>query len=574
MVQTKKMIAWFLLSSLLIWNFSFSFAADESEKISPEEIKKVETEIIQLQSQLLNTSKSSFEKLSKDFEKLVNYEESWNSKIEFNVDENMFWKANASLNFNNYSIKNATLDSEVSSDIAMKANYAPIYGSWFEIDLKTFASLISKNWEIYAVLKDLDFKVNDTNISKVLDEVKKQFADNKYIKFPTDANSQVALNLIKSFNAKNIFSESEKILSKPLLSVYKKSWDKYILIPTKYACDSYFEVDKKLNFSNAWYTPKTCTEMVYKSFLKEFTKDWELYFMFGKNENTFWIYAKDTDATMDFTLTYNQTKITKIDFVLTPDQMKYKNEWFTLNYKNGEFLKANLYAEKWLYKMDFYSELDENNHFVEIDSKINLNKDFVWNLTVKNKKMNWFFTLKEKGSDYTSDKWEYKLKNIYASKVTGTFDSNNSLETINIKFAWLDIKTKKAFLLWKMNYNNGEFNTYLKYDDMMWKIIFNGTWKIENKYFQIDTDFDFNNLYTAKMNVQIDTRNDKNNWNINLVVNNWAKEVLKMSIVNEWKRIYKDDIKIEIPKDFRELNPEAIMSDIDSNYIDQIEELR
>lgn len=569
MVQTKKMIAWFLISSILIWNFSFSFANDEGEKISPEEIKKVEAEIIQLQSQLLNTWKSSFERFSKDFEKLVNYEESWTSKIEFNVDEDMFWKANASLNFNNLSIKNAILDSEISSDIAMKAKYTPVYWSWFEIDLKTFASLINKNWEIYALLKDLDFKVNDANISKVLDEAKKQFADNKYIKFPTDANSQVALNLIKSFNVKSILSESEKILSQTLLTAYKKSWDKYILIPTKYACDSYFELDKKLNFSNAWYTPKTCTEIVYKSFLKEFTKDWELYFMFGKTENTFWIYSDDNDTIVDLSLKYDQKNITKIDFIMIPDQIKYKDEWFNLHYQNGQFLKANLYAEKWLYKMDFYSELDENNHFVEIDGSINLNKDLIGNINLKNKKMSSFFLLKEKGYDKNS----YKLKNVFALKTNGLFDSNNQLQSITSKFAWIRMTDKKAFLIWKFGYNGENFNIYAKYDDIMWKIVFNWKWKIENKYFQFDTDFDFNNMYTGKMNLEIDVRDNKNNANILFLLNNWGKEILKITMLNEAKREYKNNIIIEAPKDFRELNPEAI-TDIDSNYIDQIEELK
>jgi len=132
--------------------------------------------------------------------------------------------------------------------------------------------MISKDGEIYALLKNLDFKVNDENISKVLEELKTQFSDNKYLKFPSDENSKVVYEYIKNFSLGNFLLEAESVLSKPLLTTYKKSGNKYLLVPTKYACDTYFELDKKLNFSNSWYTPQTCNESTYKSFVKEFIK--------------------------------------------------------------------------------------------------------------------------------------------------------------------------------------------------------------------------------------------------------------------------------------------------------------
>lgn len=577
MIQIKKIIAWWLVLSLFLSYFDISFASNETQKISPDEIKKVETEIIQLQKKLSESGKTYVEKFSQDLDTLMNYEESWNSKIEIHADEENFWKWNMSLKLNHYSIKNARLDTSLSADIDMKADYSPVYGSGFSLNLKTFASFINKNWELYALLKDFDFTINDANISQIADEVKKQFADNKYIKLPSDENTQLALNMIKNFDIKNVFTESDTILSQPLFTPYKKSGDKYLLVPSKYACDTYFELDKKFNFSNPWYTPQTCTQWAYQKFVEKFTQDVEIYLVFGKDENTFWLYSQNTDATVDFTLKYNNTKITKIDLSIIPEQIKFKNEWMSMNYKNGEFLKANLYAEKWLYKMNFYSELDEKNHFVEIDGNINLNKDIIGNITLKNNKINSFLLMKEQWYENNA----YRLKNVFALKTTGNFDTNNQLQNMNMKFAWIHMSDKKVFFLWKFWYNAGNFNVYAKYDDMMWKIVFNGKWKIKNKYFQFDTDFDFNNMYTGKMNLEVDVRDNKNNANILFLLNNWGKEVLKMTLVNEAKREYKNNIIIEAPKDFKEINTSQFINNnwgqweiFDENSLDSIKELQ
>jgi len=67
---------------------------------------------------------------------------------------------------------------------------------------------------MYILFKDLDFKVSDEDIQKKLEEFKKQFNDNKYIKLPADEQS-----ILKNFD----YNQAENVLSKPLLTTYKKS---------------------------------------------------------------------------------------------------------------------------------------------------------------------------------------------------------------------------------------------------------------------------------------------------------------------------------------------------------------
>ncbi|MDD5770124.1 MAG: hypothetical protein PHE25_04085, partial [Candidatus Gracilibacteria bacterium] len=507
MNKYKKIISGLLLSSLFIGNLSFTFADDSTTTILTQEEKiKVENEIVKLQSKLFDSSKTYFEKISSDFNKLTNYEENGNSKIELNVDQDFIGSGSINLNLNNYLIKNVNLDSETSANVDLKANYSPVYGSGFEFNLKTLASLISKDGEVYALLKDFDFKITDKNYEKILQKLKDEFSDNKYIKLPSDKNSQIILNAFKSFDPKSFFDQSQEILKKPLLTTYKKSQDKYLLIPTKYACDTYFEIDKQLNISNSWYEPKTCSETVYKSLITNFIKSGDLYLTFGENENIFGFNSdhKISDIiTVNLNLNYNDKNISKINYSVVNSDKIYGG-LFVLNYIRGESLNSNFYAEKGKYKMSFSSKLDENDNFLNIDSSLNFDKNFVGTLTLKDKKINGFYQIKQKGYDYTSSNWDYILKNIYGVKINGNMSSQNTLNNLDVKFAGVNIKNKKAFLVGKVGYNNSNFTTYLKLEDTYTgKFVINGNGKVELIYLKYDFKYDLNSEFNGNFNLEI-----------------------------------------------------------------------
>jgi len=570
----KKILSWLLISSLLLWNISYSFASINTvEKLTTEEIKKVENEIVKLQTNLFNNSKSYAEKLLVDIKKLINYEETWNIKFEIDLDENMFWKANANFNFNNYVLKNANLDSSISWDIDFKLDYTPTYGSWIESSLKTFASMISKDSQIYLLLKDLDFKINDKNISQILEKLKEEFSDNKYIKLPTDESATEVIEMLKSINTSTILTEAENLVSSSLLKPYKKSGNKYILIPTKYACDKYFELGNRINSLNKWYTPSSCRENVYESFIKEFIKTWELYIILWEKNNTLWYYMQDKydKTTVDFTLVYNDTKIEKVDFIVTPDQKKYKNEWLNFHFATWEYLKLNLNADESI--VDFYSELDKNNNFLEIDAKFKSWKDFNGVLTLKDKKINWFFYSLERTYDYKT--WKTKLKNVYWAKITWNMWENNVLNKLNLKFVWVDVVTKKAFFVWKIWLENKKYTFSFKLDNTYANVLISWDWLIDNKNFVFNSKYDFKLgweiNYAWNFNLLFDQNDNKNNASIFLNVNNWIKDVFKITIKNTAKREYKDNIKIEAPTDVKELDIEKISGAI---YWDHIKDAR
>lgn len=57
-------------------------------------------------------------------------------------------------------------------------------------------------------------------------------------------------------------------------------------------------------------------------------------------------------------------------------------------------------------------------------------------------------------SGNSSEKFEYKLKNVYWLKITWNTNSLNKLQKLNLQFAWVDVKNKKAILTWKTSFEN------------------------------------------------------------------------------------------------------------------------
>ncbi|MDD5769804.1 MAG: hypothetical protein PHE25_02450, partial [Candidatus Gracilibacteria bacterium] len=130
------------------------------------------------------------------------------------------------------------------------------------------------------------------------------------------------------------------------------------------------------------------------------------------------------------------------------------------------------------------------------------------------------------------------------------------------------IKNKKAFLVGKVGYNNSNFTTYLKLEDTYTgKFVINGNGKVEINYLKYDAKYDFNSEFNGNFNLEIDTRNDKNNANVYLNINNKTKDIFKFNMTNEAQRTYKNDVKIEAPKDYKDFDVEKFSQSLYGEYI-------
>ena len=575
MNKSKKTISIILSSLLVLWNFTFLNAnASNSVKPSWDEVKKVEQEVLKLQGNLFDNSKTYLETLTSKLKNLANYEENWNSKIDLSFDHEYFWSGNFNLSLDNYKVKSNIFDSESSWNFKIKSNYNSVYSSWFSLDLTTFASLIAKDGEMYALLKDFNFEVNDENIEQILLKLKDTFKDNKYVKLPSDDTSKEFLNVLKSFDLNNSIAKVEKLTKTPLLTPYSKVWDSFLLLPTRDFCNNYFEIQNSFWASNSWYTPTDCNDSVYKSFVKEFLKSWELSLTLWETNKLSFISNKN-DTKVNISLDFKD-ELSWASISIIPTKKEFKNEQFTLDYKSKNFLKVDLKLENWKSFFNFNWNLDSNNKFKNFNSELKFS-EVSWKISLENNKLNWFYIIKENNYSYDEDK--YFLKNVYWIKVSWNTKANNSLDKLDILTAWVSVdqKDKNVFLKWIFSYNNWDFlfnydfNNSNTYSDnyLGWKI--NWKWIITEKLFDLKLNYliedNFYNYinnttegekYNWDFNLLIDQTDSKNNLNFYFDINNLNKKLLKISFINDAKRVYSNDVKVETPKDFINFNLDEV----------------
>lgn len=438
------------------------------------EKKKVENEIVKLQLNLFDKTTKNLEVLFDEFEKLTNYEDNGNLKMNMNFDYDSIWKIDYNFNFSDYSIKASNFDSQLKWKIEAVMNASMKWEEEFKIELSWFVDFISKDWNIYLLLEK--FNIIDENEISELKEIVKKIKEisetNKYISY-TDENSKEAMQILNSLTPAKIISEGKSILSKPMFEAYGKVDNKFLLKPTKYACDKMKELSNKFDPFN-W---TSCTDSQYKKLIKDLNETWIIYMIIWDN-NEIWFISDQDWVKINSKIVYNEKNILEVIANITPDQNKYKNEWLNLSFKNNESLNINTNFDKWASVYNFDSKLDSNNNFTFINLKwFSKSKyDDLWiNIELKNKIIKWWIVSTSSSYDWDSDEY-IKSDNIKAD-INWTTDSNNKLETLNIDIKGTNINDNSEFLnsnfkykTWEFSLNNYLTSKYSKSDfEIKWK---------------------------------------------------------------------------------------------------------
>jgi len=453
-----------------------------NSNLSENDKKLVEKKLVNIQLSLLDNAKWNFDSLLKDFDKLTNYEEKWNMKLNYQIDLEVVWKLKAEISVNNYTSKNSWFNTDFSGKIKALIDASLKWQEAFKLELNTFVNYISKDGNIYLLLKDLNI-VNNNNekqIKELISKVKEIASKNKYIKFE-DKNTKQALKLIKNINPKKNFSDWEELLKRPLLTAYKKEWQKYYLIPTKYACEKYKEIAWKFDPWN-W---NTCSDSQYKDMLKELSKAWNITLeIWDKNKLSFVAIPSYWVKSFNSEIIFTDKNIESIHSELIAEK---KWEWFELSYiKNN---KLTFYLNAWKEaNIDFKSTLDNNNKFSSIDFTMNTKwyeDDFNAKLKIENKKITWGFESNYKQYDWNT--WKSEQLNTTAN-ISGNQNYNKQLENISFSINWKNkTQNKKTF----------SSNISLKNKKISWKtVIFDkqekeyikitNTWKYDTNFLELN----------------------------------------------------------------------------------------
>jgi len=439
----------------------------KKENLSLEEQKKVETKILSIQKNLSslieNTINFSKENLEKNIEKLTNYEEKGNSSLKILIDEKSIWKIKAELDLKNYNLKNSTFNQDFKWQINALINASLNWEEDFKLQLSTFLNYIEKDWSAYLLLKGLNLVTNQKEFDQFKDKIeklKKLAEENKYIKIE-DYETKTMLDMLKKINTQKINNDIEKSLSKPLLKAYKKENNKYYLVPTKFACDTF----KKLNNSFDPINWKTCSNSQYNDLLKNFIKIWDLYLeLWTKNKLVFEWKPDQIVKNFNSYIIFDDRNIEKIYSKLETNN----KEWSELNYIKNNKLDFTLNAQDKL-KINLKSSLDYNNTFKKIDfeilSKWFNNENLNVKLKLENKKLNWKIEYNYRSfSWYDKETWEPKYTNYnLIANIYWEQGYKNNLKNLKID---TNIKNKETnFVEFKANFEKQDSNYNLEIEN-------------------------------------------------------------------------------------------------------------
>lgn len=485
-------ITWYIKAKISLELFRLEESLKEEQKneieekienmknpnISKSDKDLVNKSLIDIQLNLLDSANNWLESIMKDFDKLSNYEEKGNLKMNFNLDQELIWKISSQIDFKDYKSKASLFDSQVNGDLKLSLDSELKWEKNIKLQIETFIDFISKDGNLYLLLKDLNITDESwvEEIKEQLEQLKEISKKNKYIKYE-DINSQQAINMLKNFNPKTMFWQAESVLEKPLFKAYSKDWDKYYLTPTKYACDKYKEIISKFDPWN-W---NSCSDSQYEKMLEELAKVWDLYIeLWDKNKLSFDFYPEWEVESFNSYIIFTDKNIEQINSKLTAK----RDKWFSLDYIRND--KLNFDFDAWDdIKIKFNSELNNSNKFNFIDSEMTTkwyNNELNAELKLENKKINWNFEYKDKkydSYDYNTWKTKYKDWNKITWNITWKQDNNLNLRDIELNFDWEDLSKNESFLNAKIKKQSDNYYFELEIIDNSKEIV-NSNIKLEN----------------------------------------------------------------------------------------------
>lgn len=562
MKNTKKIFSSLVISSLLLTQIPFVQA---NETISAEEQQKVQTAILDLQTNIFNNSKTLIEKLTDDFTKYTNYESSGLANVELKVDQAFLWNIEAKLELPEYSVKQNGLDSDTSGKVNF--TFSQSGSQNMNGNMSTLFSLIQKKWEIFAQLKNFTGSSNDPSMQSILEEVKTLFPDESFYKLSNDEQAQ-AFALIQNFSPKNILSTWEEISKNPLFEAYKKEGDKYYLAPTQYACDTFFEINNTLNSTKSWYTPETCTPSVYKTFVKKVQEAGDFYIIVWSLNNKLVFETQNDTAKLTANIVYNKNTLGSMSFELS--NLKNSKDTFQIKYFKNRYLKINFQDTASKSSFVFDGQIKDGT-FKTISSQVSVPKVMKGNFALQNNRFAGKYYFFDQGSEYNekTQQWKTVTKNTYFLQLAGV-PSQVGIEKMNAKMIWVENATKEQFMNMWLKVQNNTFEAKAEFTDNYEVFQFNSKGSFTKKSLDMTSNFQvgeyLNDKLVSSMNGNFNLKYDgeNNNDDLNLLFNlsDTQKEIASLKIVTDGQITYKDGIIIEAPKDFKEFDMgETIIED-------------
>jgi hypothetical protein len=359
--------------------------------------------------------------------------------------------------------------------------------------------------------------------------------------------------MLKNMSPEKILTDGKVTLGKSLFTAYKKDWDKYYLVPSKYWCDT-----AKATWSSFammywfWGWDTTCSDDEYKEILKEVSNSNTSIYLEIWNKTKLWFESKENDTELNWYIISSWKSIDELDFKVIPDQEIDKDEWFSLNYKKNTSIIFKLYAEKWDIDFKFDSKLDKDDRFAFIDYNWkawnNEDSKFESVLKLENNKLNWNI----KVTDYSD---------IFNLNIDWTTNTENVTYSLNIDYNLEN--SNNDILKWKFNYLNNVFS----FENTTSDDYENTNIKIGWTYNPTDENLSALNIDLSIKTKQYGKEDFVENLKTNIILKDKIVSWLTLLKMDDWTDLFaiKTDWKYE--KNYLELNNKIAFKDFFNKQI-------
>lgn len=446
----------------------------------PSEYEKAEVEntIIEIQKGLVKKASLHTDTLIQEIHKFTNYEEKWDLKINFLFQESPIGDIETEFQLKDYNAKTSLLDSQITGKLETIFSADSEQWQSINIEFESIIDFLSKNGNMFLHMKNLDiidWQWMDI-IQTYLEKIAEFWEENKYISLQNSNAESISSFLETISHIKNLTSDTT--LWKAFFTPYKKEDDRYILIPTKHACNTM----KKILSPFDPFHWDTCSDAQYEEMKEKIDAQGTLSLKLWQETQILfeWTPSEQIEK-IQASMIWNGEEINQIQAEIVPYQPLFPEEWLTLNYKKYESLSFTLFADGGNIDYQLWGILDSNNQFHVINFSWTQhfpNISLLSNFSLNNKKI----TGNIRYSDKKYEAGSYKENITLELTLDGEVDNNNDISSITLNLTWTNQETKNVFESGTLEYQHGSLNINNTY-----------RWEGTNSDMELSTEWDTQN---------------------------------------------------------------------------------
>ena len=262
----------------------------KNSSITQDQQKRVTEKILEIQQNIFNKLQEQNITWLEEYLRAINVEEKWDLSFDIDISHESLWEFSADIKLEDYTAITSGFDNQLTAHMSTSLFWNDIANAW-EFHMSAFLDSITKDGNLYLLLDELNIDSNTDQLQDLVDWIEKIAQQNNHILIEDNDESQEAIAFLTTMWPNLPIDEIQQVFEQPLLRAEKKIWDRYILVPTKYACDQGKLFLQKFDPFFGW---DNCSTGQYEDLLQDFTQKIELYVILWDTTTFGWEIDDDT----------------------------------------------------------------------------------------------------------------------------------------------------------------------------------------------------------------------------------------------------------------------------------------